>query len=296
MSTPDKFTSREVQRSFRKFNDLASDVMSSVHQIWPDAINRLVDHCECDPVMRVVTSPLKADPRVDARKWWDAAIGSCSGMAGSGSYMLPPDDDERTSLLYQVLLLIAYNESINLSDFCITVYGRSRYQDMVDTFNSEVVFKFTREVSHRLNEVAEDTADQSEISRESIVVFNHHDYSTRITGNVYGSNVATGNAQLSHPDATLDSLGDIAAELRDLISIATEFSKTNQAVIKSSLEFLATQADTGNGDLGEVVEKTRTVIELSPEIRSRMERLLSNVSSSIAGSAIIEGIKLALGS
>lgn len=294
MAAPDKFPRREVHRSFRKFDDLVNDVMSSKFQTWGDAMTRLVTHCESDPVMQVVTTPLKTDPRVDARKWWNDAIASVRGMVGSGRYTLPADDDERTALLYQVLLLLV-NENVDFTKFCISVYGHTNYQDMVDTFNREIVYKFTREVSYRLNEVSEDTAEQSEISRDAIVVFHHHDYSTNITGNIHGSNVATGKAQISQSSATFNSPSDVAAELRALKSLAAEFSKTNRATIESALELLASRAETGDGDTDEIVENARTVVELSPTIRSRMLGLLSGVGTSMAGSAIIEGIKLAIG-
>ncbi len=290
MAVPDKFASRDVQRSFRKFNDLCEDIMSSRVQTWPDVMTRLIAHCESDPVMQVVTAPLKTDPRVNARSWWNDAVASAQNFIGSGHYSLPANDDERTALLYQILLLIK-NEDVRLVEFCAVVYGQSKHQDMIDTFNQEIVLKFAREVSYRIKEVSQDTADQSEISREAIVVFHHHDYSTNITGNIQGSNVATGNAQISHSDATFHSPTDVAAELRALKSLAAEYSKTNRATIEAALDFLAARAEAENGESDEIVEHTRTVVELSPTIQSRLRRLVAGVSTSMVGSAIIEGIK-----
>jgi len=160
---PDKFPRREVQRSFRKFDDLVGDLLSAKFQTWGDAMSRLLAHCETDPVMQVVTSPLKGDSRVDAQKWWNEAVDSVGGMVGSGRYSLPIDDDERMALLYQVLLLVD-GGAADLAQFSNSVYGVSRFQDMVDTFNHELVHKFTREVSYRLNEVVEDIGDQQEVS------------------------------------------------------------------------------------------------------------------------------------
>ncbi|GAB5404324.1 MAG: hypothetical protein Aurels2KO_25550 [Aureliella sp.] len=294
MTKPNTFTQREVQRSFRKFNDLVDDLMSSKFQTWGDTMTRLVTHCETDPVMQVVTEPLKTDPRVNARKWWDDAVASVRGMVGSGNYSLPADDDERTALLYQVLLVLE-NEEVDVSRFCTSVYGHTKYQDMVDTFNRELVYKFTREVSYRLDEVAQDNAGQQEISRDAIVVFHHHDYSTTISGSIQGSNFATGNAQVSGATATFESHSDVAAELRAMKSIAAEFSKANRATIESALEFLASQTDSQTPDIAEIGENARALVEISPTLKTRLMALVSGAGASVVGSAIIEGIKHALG-
>ena len=163
---PDKFTRREVERAFRKFRDLIDDLDSTPHQTWGEAFGRLIAHCETDAVMQVITGPLATDPRVDANKWWADALTSTRGMAGTGHFALPTDDDERTALLYQVLLKIEH-EDVEISRFCDVVYGLTRYQDMADTFNREIVSKFTREVAYRLDEIAADTAGQTEITREA---------------------------------------------------------------------------------------------------------------------------------
>lgn len=293
-ASPDNFSRREVDRSFRKFRDIVNDLMSAKFQTWSDCFTRLITHCENDPVMQVVTEPLRTDPRVDADKWWNDAVASVRGMVGSGNYSLPADDDERTALLYQVFLKLE-TENIDISNFCMAVYGHSKYQDMVNSFNRELVHKFTREVSYRLDEIATDTAGQQQIAREAMVVFHHHDYSTNISGTVQGSNIATGNAQITNSTAQFNTPADVAAELRALKSLASEFTKANQATIQQSLEFLAAAAEAGDGDPEAVAEQAKTICEISPTITKRLKGLLSGITSSLAGSAIMEGLKLAFG-
>ena len=293
MMPPDRFPRRVVERSFRKFDDLVGDLLSSKYQTWGDALSRLLSHCETDPVMQVVTSPLKADSRVDAQKWWNDAVDSVRGMVGSGEYSLPSDDDERTALLYQVLLLVD-GGAVNLATFSMSVYGVSKHQEMVNTFNQELVRKFTREVSYRLNEVAEDIGDQQEVSREAIVVFHHHDYSTTITGGIQGSNVATGNANLSHSTASVATPAELASEIRSLKSLAADYARINREAIESLLDSLAAWAEAGDGDREEIVESAKAVAEISPTSRSRMSGLVSSVGSSMAGSIIVEALKVAL--
>lgn len=291
---PDTFTRRNVERSFRKFHDIVDDLMAATSQTWGDTFRRLVVHCETDTVMQVITEPLRTDPRVDADKWWNDAINSVRGTAGSGQYTLPTDDDERTALLYQVFLKLEH-EDINIHTFCLPVYGVRKRQDVADFFNRDLVSKFTREVSYRLDEITADTADQQEIAREAMVVFHHYDYSTHITGNVRGSNIATGSAQITNSTAQFNTPADVAAELRALTSLASEYSKTNQATITQALDFLADAAESENADIDEIAEKAQTIAEISPTISSRLKGLVSGASASLIGSAIMEGLKLVFG-
>src|SRR5688572_19743793 len=96
-----KFTRREVHRSFRKFRDIASDLIRARYQTWSANLRRLIDHCETDRVMRVVTDPLRNNPNVDVDRWYQDFLESSGGMVGSEKFRLPADDDEQTSLFYQ---------------------------------------------------------------------------------------------------------------------------------------------------------------------------------------------------
>lgn len=172
----EKFTRREVDRAFRKFKDLSNDLFNAKFQTWGDSFTHLITHCEQNPVMQVVTAALQENKNVDARKWYQDALDSVRGMVGSGQYKLPTDDEDRTALLYQFFLLIE-TENIDITEFCVAVYGVSEYQEMVAHFNRELVTKFTREVSYRLDEIIEDIGGDAEVAREAMIVFHHYDHS-----------------------------------------------------------------------------------------------------------------------
>src|SRR5262249_41988535 len=130
------FTRREVERSFRKFKDIVSDLMQARFQTWGDCFTHLITHCEQDPVMHLVTEPLRANRNVNAERWHSDCLASATGMVGSARYQLPTDDDDRTALLYQFFLKIE-KEHVDVYRFCISAYGTSSYQEMVDVFNQE---------------------------------------------------------------------------------------------------------------------------------------------------------------
>jgi len=126
-------------------------------------------------------------------------------------------------------------------------------------------------------------------------VFHHHDYSTHITGGISASNVATGNASLSHSSASVGTPAELASEIRGLKSLAADYSRINRDAIASMLDSLAARAEAGDGDREEIAEIAKAVAEISPTIRARMMSLVSAVGTSMAGSIIVEGLKAALG-
>src|SRR5262245_5498891 len=103
---PQTFSRRQVERSFRKFNDTVNDLFQAHFQTWGNVFTNLMKHCEQDPVMQVVTSPLKSNKNVNAENWYAEALGSVQGMIGTGQYTLPYNDDDKAALLYQFFLLL----------------------------------------------------------------------------------------------------------------------------------------------------------------------------------------------
>lgn len=293
MDSKKKFAKKDVKKSFRKFHDLVNDLFSSKFQTWGDQFTHLLHHCETDEVMRVITEPLKNDPRVNADKWYSDALKSTSSMVGSGRYTLPLNDDEKTSLLYQFFLKIE-EENIDITNFCVTVYGESNYQMIVDVFNRELVEKFSREVLYRLEDILSDSEGQKEISREAMIVFHHHDSSTNITGDIHGSNIATSGSEIKSSPIKYNSESEIIDELRSLTDEINSFSKRNQETLKESIDILisATEGDKNKKDVKEAV---KTISEISPTISSRIKKIAEGAGSSMIGSVIIEGIKLSFG-
>ena len=151
MGQQKSYTKREVDRSFRKFNDLVEDLFSSPWQLWGDRLSHLMNHCEQDSVMRVVTEPLRTNKNVDVSSWYEEASKTNTGMTGSAYYELPINDDDKTSLLYQFMLLASLNR-IDVTDFGESFFGAESPQEAVGQFNDQIVRLCTREVCYRLDE------------------------------------------------------------------------------------------------------------------------------------------------
>ena len=290
----ERFTRREVERSFRKFNDVVDDLFRAGFQTWDNAFVHLITHCEKDPVMQVVTGPLKVNKNVDAEKWYADALASVGGMVGSGRYELPYDDEDQTALLYQFFLMLIDNK-VNFASFCVGMYGKTGYQESVEVFNRELVQKFTRELTYRLDEIRVDIGDQLEVPREAMVVFHHHDYSMNIHGNIQGSNIAAGGSTISDSSATYTNHDELAAALQALAPILQEVSESQRTTLDRALQLLVQATHDSTISEEQVADATRTLSASSPTMAERLKGIAGKIGLSLVSSSIFLGIKTGLG-
>jgi hypothetical protein len=291
---PEKFSRREVDRAFRKFKDLCNDLFQAKFQTWADSFTHLITHCEQNPVMRAVTEPLRTNKAVDARRWYEEAMASVSSMVGSGNYRLPVDDDDRTALLYQFFLLIE-TENIDITDFCVAVYGSTKYQEMVYHFNQELVVKFSRELFYRLDEIVEDIGEATEVPREAMYVFHYHGPTTTIQGGIHGSNVGIAGSTVAESSATYQTGADLAEAIRALTPLVGEITQPHRAVVEAALQTLADTAAGEPATPEQIAEAVRNVSEASPTLRERLKKIGGQVGTTIAGSAVTVAIKSLFG-
>jgi len=153
------FSKQEVLTSFRKFNDLRHDLDRAKVQSWCGCLNALLSHCENDPVMRVVVSPLNSHPRINVNSW----IKEVDRRRLEGHVFdlinLPLEDDERTAFLNQFLRMICSGD-FPYQSFCYTAFGSMELEDVVYSINSQFIDKFTREVAYRLEDIKTEIRDE----------------------------------------------------------------------------------------------------------------------------------------
>ena len=290
----DQFPRRDVERSFRKFNDIVSDLISASFQTWRNSFTHLIQHCEQDQVMRVITEPLRSNSAVDASKWYADAMATVGGMIGSGRYQLPYNDDDRTALLYQFFLNIQ-NKGLSVDEFCMAMYGTTRFQEMVDTFSRELVLKFTREVSYRLDEILQDVGDQQTVAREAMVVFHHHDHSTTIHGDIQGSNVAASGGSVSASNATFNSATELARALKSLSNLVNDIPASHRSAVQQAIDLLVAAASSSAHNVPEITDAAKTVSKASPALAERLKEIALGIGTSLVTSSIVQGIKMAIG-
>lgn len=286
------FPRRQVERSFQKFNDTVQDLFRAPFQAWDDTLARLMTHCEQDPVMKLVTDPLKSSQDFDAKEWFEEASNSAEGTIGTGTYKLPSDDEQRTALIYQVLLLVQNGLSIN--DFCIEVFGVKKYQDMVSVFNQELVLKFTREVSYRLQEILQDIGDEAQVPESLLYVFNLS-HSVVVQGNVQGANIANSGSTVSGSTATFESAKEFADSLSLLADLLNTVKTELREEVSNAIEVLKASLLGSQISEDEVKQAAVVIASSSPQMKAKIKEFLGRLGTSLIGSTIFQAIKSAFG-
>jgi hypothetical protein len=286
-----KFTRREVERAFRKFNDLVNDLSQTDQYTWGDRFTHLMEHCEKNPVMRLITEPLRANTNIDALSWYRDFLEN--HRSNGLPYRLPTDDDDCAALLYQFFRLIEYGgqEAIRLTDFCYFAFGESEYSLMVLRFNRELVSKLTREVSYRLDEVMEDIGEATEVSPEVMNVFHYHGHTMNIHGSVQGSNIAVGGSTVSGSTASYDNGSDLASALKALKPLIHELTESQRATAEAALNALVSSAEGGPETSEQVGQAVEAVTKASPKLGERLKDIGGKIGASLASSAIFQAFK-----
>jgi hypothetical protein len=246
--------------------------------------------------MQVVLEPLERNRNVDAASWYRQMLTPNRSMAGSGRYTLPYDDEDRTAPLYQIFGLIIDN-NLDLTQLCRTVFGISSFQEMASVLNNELVLKFTREIQYRIDEILEDSRESSELSRETMTVFNHHDNSINMSGTIQGSNVAISGSSVAGSNASYEVNQEVAAELEEIRRQLTQAGLSidaNQAAL-AAIEKLNHATSDPNITIEAVRESAGIAIASSPLAKSKLLGLVERIDINVASSVVAMGIKAALG-
>jgi hypothetical protein len=284
-----QYSKKQVERSFRKFNDIANDLSSAEVGAWSSLFTNLVQFCENDPVMREVTEPLRTNTNVNTQEWLESV--SDAHYDPKKRFHLPLADDERTALLYQFFLWIEETE-YSIDHFCMSALGSDDSRGTAYVLNKELVEKFTREVRYRLAEISDDVAGQDSVGRESLLVFEHHDHSTNIYGDVHGSNIATGGSTISRSSAERTSDDDLVSALKALEPLLMQADESSKELVKRSLDILIQSQKDLSITKDQVADATKSIAGASPKIAERLKGIIGNIGTNVGTTVLTEGLKL----
>ena len=145
------FKQKTVEISFRKFSDYASDVIQSDFHTFPTRFKIFLHLCETDPVLRIITTQLKATD-VNFQKWWEDSQKTGGSFVGSKQFDLPVEENLRDALMYQLILKFQSGE-IQLQSFCMDYFGETNFDEMNRAFISAIFLPLVRSINYKLEEI-----------------------------------------------------------------------------------------------------------------------------------------------
>lgn len=161
------FKQKEVEISFRKFKDYASDVLNSNFHTFDTRFDIFLNHCEVDPIIKIITSPLK-EMDVGFQQWFDEGQKTGGSFVGSKKFQLPVDEKMRDALLYQFLLKVKSGE-ISFRSYCSDFFGDSKFDTMIQSFNTAIFYPLVRSVGYKLEEIS-DSIETDLVARQEVPI------------------------------------------------------------------------------------------------------------------------------
>jgi hypothetical protein len=232
------FESKEILRSFQKFNNYSSDLLCSNYSTFETRLAIFIDFCEKDKVMGFITTQLKG---YDFTKWKQEFDKSGGCMAGSADFKLPINEDDRLSLLYQMLIK-TNAEEFDFLTFCTMAFYSNDISGYIYEFNEAITRPLVRDLGYKLEDIRDNIREVNEgqqIAQELLIIINN--------GNITNSQLAIGanikQIKISKDtdlDALVNKLADSILEdgflkevekqdkLSDVESMKIEMQKINQ--------------------------------------------------------------------
>ena len=204
------FELKKILKAFKKFDDYSDDLLNSDYATFETRLNIFIDFCENDKVMSFITNQLKG---YDFTLWFDEFRKSGGSMAGSADFKLPLDENDRLSLLYQILLKINSNE-IKFTDFCMMAFKSAdgTITGLIYKLNEAITRLLVRDLNYKMEEIKDEieiTNQTQEINQEHLVIIN--------TGNISNSQLAIGMNIKQMKISKNSDLDDLINNLTDLI-------------------------------------------------------------------------------
>ena len=283
-----EFSRRQIERAFRKFDDLADDLLHATFQTWVEILKVLVQFCLHDPVMRLVIEPLRNHPRVDFAKWLEDFMNSGSGGVGSCRYEIPADEDERLALWFQLLCKMSVGE-VEFRIFNLNAYGATHFADGIDEFNNQIVRPMARDIGNRLNDFLDETAGDESVTADKLVVFGDYSPTVNIRGDVVNSTLVVGvgnQVQIQTPGELSKSFTELAGLIESI-----RIDEPSKKQLRKDVENLERADSIPKPELIAGVER----LAEHDQLRDHLNSIAIGAVGTILGSAAVMAIRYVLG-
>lgn len=148
------FTSREIERALRDFDDVVEDVENSRYNSIINSLQRFIGRIEGDPVLAELASHL---PNVDFDLWYESAMASAGPAVGSGQLDWPLDRLEQTAMQWQLTQHLARSD-VDIIQFTMHFTHVSRYyDDNISEFMTQIFRPFARDFRRLVEDLPEAT-------------------------------------------------------------------------------------------------------------------------------------------
>jgi len=258
-----------VRTAIRRFNDYCSDLIAADMNTFVNRVAILVHFCKSDPVFSQIRRQLVCNPCVDFTEWLKTA---CDPRMRGRNMVFPVDEDDRLSLMYQVLEL-AESEGAGFINHLPTwfIIGSSKINAYIGAFVDAVVQPLYRDLGYKLRAIEESLPTNSkEVVSPSTL------------------QVITNSGILIQQIANGDNNQQSTQVANEQAEVARSFAALREAVLASPL------SEAEKSESMELVSHAEEQAKLPDPKKSVIKALLASLPSVVQGAGLVEKILSAL--
>lgn len=210
-------TSGQIQRSIKRFQDFASDLIRSDMDTFADRLAVFIHFCDSDEFFSEINKQMESRAKDLFDTWLLERMKTVGGMAGSGDLTFPVDLDERMAIQFEILRRINAG-AMDVLGFTHQFFSiGSHISDHIRALNEAVTKALAREMKYRLEEVLEQLPEDKKAEAPPTIhqIFNH-------VGSLVQQHASGGHisqvATIGYPD-------DLKAAFVDLRAAVAEHEK-----------------------------------------------------------------------
>jgi hypothetical protein len=155
----------EIDAAVQELRKRWENVYNARYQTWSGHFSGLMAFMRDNPYLADILKGASEKVSVSFSDWWTEFQATGDSYVGTKFYSIPTDNTTKAVLFYQFLEEVEAG-NIDLQRFCVDAYGLSKFQDMMDTFNREIVSHVVGEMETKLIDL-QSTSSSSQLADEA---------------------------------------------------------------------------------------------------------------------------------
>jgi hypothetical protein len=139
----------EIAAAVQELRKRWENVNKARYQTWSGHFSGLMAFMRDNPYLADILKGSSEQEPVNFIDWWSEFQATGNSYVGTKSYSILSDNTTRAVLFYQFLKEVEAG-NVDLQRFCVDAYGLTKFQDMMDTFNREIVSHVVGEMETKL--------------------------------------------------------------------------------------------------------------------------------------------------
>lgn len=154
----------EIAAAVKELRRRWKNVSDAQHQTWPGHFSGLMTFIKENLYLTEILQEAEQANTISFNDWWAEFQATGGSFVGTKRYSIPADETTRAILFFNFMNEVE-DGNVDLVKFCVDAYGLSKYQEMIDAFNREIVSHVIDDLEKRLIDL-QDSVPNDELTAD----------------------------------------------------------------------------------------------------------------------------------